>query len=112
MTTQLDPGHDLAGVQRRTVRTLVVSQAVGAVGVTIGVTTASLLARDISGSEAMAGLAQTCQVLGTALAAYALARVMRRRGRRVGLVAGATSSGRPAPCSPWWQASSTRWRSC
>lgn len=100
MTTRdggrLDPGleaapdlsPDLAEVQRRTVRTLVVSQAVGAVGVTIGVATASLLARDISGSEAMAGLAQTCQVLGTALAAYVLARVMRRRGRRVGLVAG------------------------
>lgn len=89
---RLDPGGDLGldlvGVQRRTVRTLVVSQAVGAVGVTIGVATASLLARDISGSEAMAGLAQTCQVLGTALAAYVLARVMRRRGRRVGLVAG------------------------
>lgn len=79
---------DLAAVQRHTVRTLVVSQAVGAVGVTIGVATASLLARDISGSETMAGLAQTFQVLGTAAAAYALARVMRRRGRRVGLVAG------------------------
>ncbi len=79
---------DLAVIQRHTVRTLVVSQAVGAVGVTIGVTTASLLARDITGSETMAGLAQTFQVLGTAGAAYALARVMRRRGRRVGLVAG------------------------
>lgn len=79
---------DLAGVQRRTVRTLVVSQAVGAVGVTIGVATASLLARDISGRESMAGLAQTSQVLGTAGAAYVLARLMRRRGRRVGLVAG------------------------
>jgi MFS family permease len=79
---------DLAVVQAHTVRTLVVSQAVGAVGVTIGVTTASLLARDITGSETMAGLAQTFQVLGTAAAAYVLARVMRRRGRRVGLVAG------------------------
>lgn len=79
---------DVAAVQRHTVRTLVVSQAVGAVGVTIGVATASLLARDISGSETMAGLAQTFQVLGTAAAAYVLARVMRRRGRRVGLVAG------------------------
>lgn len=92
MTTRVDPGadagSDIADVQRHTVRTLVVAQAVGAVGVTIGVATASLLARDISGSEAMAGLAQTCQVLGTALAAYALARVMRRRGRRTGLVAG------------------------
>lgn len=79
---------DLAVVQRHTVRTLVVSQAVGAVGVTIGVATASLLARDISGSETLAGLAQTFQVLGTASAAYVLARVMRRRGRRVGLASG------------------------
>ncbi|GAA1931163.1 MFS transporter [Nocardioides hwasunensis] len=88
MSSRLEGAVDVAQVQRRTVRTLVVSQAVGAVGVTIGIATASLLARDISGSEAMAGLAQTFQVLGTAAAAYALARVMRRRGRRVGLVAG------------------------
>lgn len=91
MSTRAEAGaavHDVAAVQRRTVRTLVVSQAVGAVGVTIGVATASLLARDISGSETMAGLAQTFQVLGTAAASYALARVMRRRGRRVGLVSG------------------------
>ncbi len=79
---------DLEAAQRHTVRTLVVSQAIGAVGVTIGVATASLLARDISGSETLAGLAQTFQVLGTAAAAYALARVMRRRGRRVGIVMG------------------------
>lgn len=79
---------DLEVVQRHTVRTLLVSQAVGAVGVTIGVTTSSLLARDISGSDTMAGLAQTFQVLGTAATAYGLARVMGRRGRRVGLVAG------------------------
>ncbi len=89
MSTRTAPGVvDLEAVQRHTIRTLVVSQAVGAVGVTIGVTTASLLARDISGSETMAGLAQTFQVLGTAAAAYGLARVMRRRGRRVGLVSG------------------------
>jgi MFS family permease len=79
---------DLEQVQRHTVRTLVVSQAVGAVGVTIGVATASLLARDISGSETLAGLAQTFQVLGTAAAAYVIARVMRRRGRRPGIVLG------------------------
>lgn len=86
--TQAATRPDIGAVQRHTVRTLVVSQAVGAVGVTIGVATASLLARDISGSETMAGLAQTFQVLGTAAAAYGLARVMRRRGRRVGIVAG------------------------
>ena len=79
---------DVAAVQRRTVRVLVVGQAVGAVGITIGVATASLLARDISGSEAQAGLAQTTQVLGAAVASYLLARLMARRGRRVGQVTG------------------------
>lgn len=87
MSTPPDPASH-AEVQARTLRVLVVSQAVGAVGVTIGVATASLLARDISGSDAQAGLAQTFQVLGTAAAAYLLARLMGRRGRRVGLVTG------------------------
>ncbi|QCX27759.1 MFS transporter [Nocardioides jishulii] len=79
---------DVAGVQRRTVGSLVAVQATGALGITIGIATSSLLARDLSGSEAMAGLSQTFQVLGTAAAAFLLARVMSRRGRRVGLVTG------------------------
>ena len=79
---------DLEAAQRRTVATLVVSQAVGALGITIGIATASLLARDVSGSEELAGLAQTFQVLGTAVAAYLLAQVMAVRGRRVGLTLG------------------------
>jgi MFS family permease len=79
---------DLEAVQRHTVRTLVASQAVGASGITIGIATASLLARDISGSEAESGLAQTFQVLGAAVTSFLLARLMSRRGRRVGLVTG------------------------
>jgi MFS family permease len=75
-------------VQRRTVRTLVTSQAIGALGITIGIATASLLARDLSGSEELAGLAQTTQVLGAAVGSWALARLMGIRGRRVGLVTG------------------------
>ncbi|GAA4714629.1 MFS transporter [Nocardioides conyzicola] len=86
MTTAV--GVDLAEVQRRTIRTLVVVQAVGALGITIGIATASLLARDLSGSESQAGFAQTAQVLGTAFAAYLLARLMSHRGRRIGLVTG------------------------
>ena len=84
----MTPGVDLAAVQRRTVRTLMASQAVGAIGITIGIATASLLAREVSGSERQAGLAQTAQVLGAAVASYLLARLMARRGRRVGLVTG------------------------
>lgn len=80
--------YDAARVHRRAVQTLMVAQAVGAIGITIGVATASLLAREVSGSEGLAGLAQTSQVLGAAVASYGLARVMARRGRRFGLVAG------------------------
>ena len=79
---------DLAAVQRHTVRVLIVSQAVGALGMTIGFATAALLARDISGSDTQSGLVQTSQVLGAAVASYLLARLMSRRGRRVGLVTG------------------------
>jgi len=81
-----DGGH--ARVQRRTIRTLATSQAVGALGITIGIATASLLARDLSGSEELAGLAQTTQVLGAAVGSWGLARLMGARGRRFGLVTG------------------------
>jgi MFS family permease len=82
------PSVDLASAQRRTVRVLVLTQAVGAVGITIGIATASLLARDLSGSEALSGLAQTAQVLGAAVISFLLASLMGRRGRRAGLVTG------------------------
>lgn len=74
----------VAAVQRRTVRVLVLAQAVGGIGITVGISTASLLARDLSGSETLAGLVQTAQVFGAAVASYVLARVMATRGRRVG----------------------------
>ncbi len=79
---------DAVAAQRRTVSTLVVTQAFGALGITIGIATASLLARDISGSDELAGTAQTAQVLGAAGASWLLARVMATRGRRIGLTLG------------------------
>lgn len=81
-------GLDVTRVQQRTIRTLVLAQAVGAIGITIGIATASLLARDLSGSESLAGLAQTFQVLGTAVASFLLARLMSQHGRRIGIVTG------------------------
>jgi len=88
MTAAVERIHDVEAVQRRTIVTLMAAQVVGAAGITIGIATASLLARDLSGSEKLAGLSQTAQVLGTAVWAFLLARLMSRRGRRVGLVAG------------------------
>lgn len=79
---------DVPAVQQRTVRTLVAGQAFGALGITIGIATASLLAKDLTGSEQLAGTAQTAQVLGAGGASWLLARVMNARGRRLGLVLG------------------------
>ncbi len=86
--TPVERVGDLDLIQRRTVRVLVLTQAVGALGITIGIATASLLAKDLSGSEALSGLAQTAQVLGAAVISFLLAAVMARRGRRIGLTTG------------------------
>ncbi|HET6560259.1 MAG TPA: MFS transporter [Marmoricola sp.] len=75
-------------VQRRTLRVLVASQSLGGLGTTVGIAVAAVLAEEVSGSEALAGLVQTFQVLGAAAASYVLARIMGARGRRVGLVTG------------------------
>jgi MFS family permease len=82
------PDHRLQRVQRRTVVTLLATQGLGGLGVSIGITVAALLAEEISGSETYAGLAQTMQVLGAALASFGLAHLMGIRGRRPGLVLG------------------------
>ncbi|HVQ87432.1 MAG TPA: MFS transporter [Actinomycetes bacterium] len=76
------------GVQRRTIRTLSVVQILTGVGVASGVAAGSLLVAAVSGSEFLAGLAQTSGVIGAALAAVPLARLSSRRGRRAGLISG------------------------
>lgn len=84
MTTQTtnDP------VQRRVVRTLAGTQVLGGVGLSAGVAVGALLAEDVSGSAQFAGLGGTFQVLGAALIAIPMSRVMAARGRRPGLVLG------------------------
>jgi MFS family permease len=81
---------DVVVVQRRTVSSLVVSQALGGLGVATGIAVSALLAEDILGSPDLAGLASTTQVLGAALAAYVIATLSSARGRRVGLAVGYT----------------------
>jgi MFS family permease len=82
------PPADVAGVQRRTVRSLSAAQVLAGVGVASGVAAGSLLVADVTGSESLAGLAQTSGVVGAALAAVPLARLSATRGRRTGLVTG------------------------
>jgi MFS family permease len=82
------PDHRLQKLQRRTLGTLIGAQALGGLGITIGISVASILAEQISGSEKLAGLVQTMQVLGAAIASFLLAHLMGRKGRRPGLVLG------------------------
>ena len=79
---------DRAAVQRRTVGVLSGAVALGGLGVTVGITVGGLLAREVAGSDSVAGLGQTATVLGAALVAVPLAGVSDRHGRRVGLALG------------------------
>ncbi|QKE82538.1 MFS transporter [Arthrobacter sp. NEB 688] len=79
---------DRATLQRRTVTTLVGSQVLGGVGLSAGIAVGALLAEEVSGSARFAGLGGTFQVLGSALVAIPMARVMAAHGRRPGLVLG------------------------
>ncbi|MFJ3883502.1 MFS transporter [Streptomyces sp. NPDC090077] len=62
------------------------SQVLGGLGVPISIALAPVLATEISGTEALSGLASTAAVIGTALVSLPLAALMTRRGRRPGLV--------------------------
>ncbi|MEV4500101.1 MFS transporter [Micromonospora arborensis] len=76
---------DVASIQRRTLRLLFTTQIIGGIGVTIGVAVGALLAARIAGT-AMAGVAQSAGVVGAALLAVPVTRIMARHGRRPGLV--------------------------
>ena len=82
--------------QSRTVKVLASAQVLNGVGVAGTVAAGSLLVASITGSETLAGLAQTSSVLGAAALALPLARLTNRGGRRlalsVGYVAGVIGS--------------------
>ena len=77
-------GVDVRRVQRRTLGVLVLTQVIGGVGVAIGITVGALLAESMGGTE-ISGLAQSALVVGAALLALPVTRLMRARGRRPGL---------------------------
>ncbi|RCG26760.1 MFS transporter [Streptomyces diacarni] len=78
-------GTDLEAVRRRVRTALAVSQILGGLGNATAVALAAVLAEQIGGSEAVAGLASTSSVIGTALLSLPFAALMARRGRRSGL---------------------------
>ena len=79
---------EIEAAQRRTVRVLALSQALGGLGVGSGLAVGSLLVEELSGSAGLAGLALTASVLGGAIAAVPLAGLSARGGRRLGVGVG------------------------
>ncbi|WP_418956411.1 MFS transporter [Streptomyces tritici] len=77
--------EQLPALRRRVHAVLVASQILGGLGIAIGVALAAVLAKSVSGTEALAGLASTSMVAGPALLAMPLASLMNARGRRAGL---------------------------
>lgn len=65
---------------------LIASQILGGLGVATGIALATVLAQQVSGTEALSGLAPTATVAGTAVLSMPLAALMTARGRRPGLV--------------------------
>ncbi len=76
-------------IQRRTIKVLALGQVLGGFGLGSVLSIGSLLAKDLSGSEAWAGSAATFSTLGSAIWAIPLARLAYGRGRRVSLATGA-----------------------
>lgn len=85
-TTPRDPG---AGFQRKVLTVLALGQILGGLGVGATLALGALLVTEISGSGALSGMAATMNTLGAAVLAIPLARLARRRGRRVSLSTGA-----------------------
>jgi MFS family permease len=84
--------HDRS-LQRRVVSVLVGGQILGGIGMGATLSLGSLLAAQLSGSNAWSGMAATMSTLGAALAAVPLARLAQARGRRVSLSTGALIAG-------------------
>ena len=75
-------------IQRRTIRTLALAAVFAGIGTASTTPAGSLLITEITGTETLAGLTQTCGLIGAAVAALVLVRLTARGGRRLALRTG------------------------
>ena len=73
---------------RRSLAVVVCSQVFGGAGLAAGVTVGALLAQQMLGGDAVAGLPAALFTLGSALTAFGVGRLTQRSGRRLGLATG------------------------
>lgn len=75
---------DIAAVQRRTVGVLAAAQVLGGLGTGSVAAVGALLAADLA-TESLSGLSAAGSVIGSALIAMPVSRLMEQKGRRAGL---------------------------
>ncbi len=79
----------IAAARRRTLGVLVTGQVLAGIGVGATLSAGALLITEVSGSEALSGMAATMTTIGAATAAVPLATLAARRGRAPSLATGA-----------------------
>lgn len=84
---------DINALYRRTLLIVVVSQAFGGAGLAAGISVGALIAQDMLGGEALAGVPAACFTLGAAITAFVVGKITQARGRRIGLGAGFLAGG-------------------
>jgi MFS family permease len=87
LTEKLRSGDEPArrSVQKRVLAVVAAAQVLGGAGLAAGITVGALLARQMLGSDDLAGLPTALFTLGSATAALLVGRITQRRGRRPGL---------------------------
>ena len=86
MTQTEQPGlSQYAGLQKRTLTILIITQVFGTVGVGIGPSMGILLAEQVAETELWAGLARSATTLGAALFGIPLGNLAAARGRNIAL---------------------------
>ncbi|WP_156761979.1 MFS transporter [Microbacterium karelineae] len=80
--------RDIGAIQRRTVVVLAIGQILGGIAAGATLSVGALLAAQVSGLDALSGLAAAALTLGAALLAVPLAALAHRSGRRISLTAG------------------------
>lgn len=93
LQSYLDSPEKQKKLYKRTLIIVVISQMFGGAGLAAGITVGALLAEQMLGTDAFAGLPAALFTLGSAGAALGVGRLSNRLGRRMGLTTGFITGG-------------------
>jgi len=88
MDTYIDSPEKLKSLYKRVLIVVSLSQVFGGAGLAAGITVGALLAQQLLGTDAYAGVPSALFTLGSACAAFIVGKLSQRYGRRTGLSTG------------------------